>query len=225
MDSSKDRILAMGSQIHIVGPLKLQNELLAFFLQEATGTTCVCSKDVSLVASTMKKKQNTLILWDCRGADLSNLWTDLDTYSESKRRKCFFALFNAGMDGEKSQTFREAINRGVRGIFFEDDSPEILSKGVQAILKGEIWLSRKFLSKCLREKFIERGRPQEAPLTPLTQREKEIILMIPTGASNDEIADQLNISPHTVKTHLYNIYGKINVPNRTHAALWAAKNL
>ena len=58
----------------------------------------------------------------------------------------------------------------------------------------------------------------------LTPREKQILTMIAVGASNDEIADNLCISPHTVKTHLYNIYNKIRVPNRIQAALWAAKN-
>ena len=59
----------------------------------------------------------------------------------------------------------------------------------------------------------------------LTERQIEILAMIAIGATNDEIADKLCISPHTVKTHLYKIFKKINVPNRVQAALWAAKNL
>jgi DNA-binding CsgD family transcriptional regulator len=49
--------------------------------------------------------------------------------------------------------------------------------------------------------------------------------MIITGLKNEEIANRLYISAHTVKTHIYNIFKKINVPNRLQAALWAAKNL
>ena len=59
----------------------------------------------------------------------------------------------------------------------------------------------------------------------LTQRQAEILAQVAVGNTNDEIADRLCISPHTVKTHLYNIFRKINVPNRIQAALWAAKNL
>ena len=59
----------------------------------------------------------------------------------------------------------------------------------------------------------------------LTRREKEILTIIACGANNEKIADELCISPHTVKCHIYNIYQKINVSNRLQAALWAAKNL
>ena len=59
----------------------------------------------------------------------------------------------------------------------------------------------------------------------LTHREIEILTMIAHGAPNSLIADQLCISPHTVKTHIYNIFKKIEVPNRLQAAFWAIKNI
>lgn len=59
----------------------------------------------------------------------------------------------------------------------------------------------------------------------LNHREIEILAMVAVGASNKEIANKLCISPHTVKTHIYNIFKKIKVPNRLQAALWAATNL
>ena len=61
--------------------------------------------------------------------------------------------------------------------------------------------------------------------TILTPREVEILSMIATGLSNQQVADQLRVSHHTVKRHLHNIFKKINVPNRLQAALWSARNL
>ncbi len=61
--------------------------------------------------------------------------------------------------------------------------------------------------------------------TILTPRQIEILALVAVGATNEQIADKLCISPQTVKSHLYNIFKKINVPNRVQAALWAAKNL
>ena len=61
--------------------------------------------------------------------------------------------------------------------------------------------------------------------TILTPRQTEILALVAVGATNEQIADKLCISPQTVKSHLYNIFKKINVPNRVQAALWAAKHL
>jgi LuxR family transcriptional regulator of csgAB operon len=59
----------------------------------------------------------------------------------------------------------------------------------------------------------------------LSSRQIEILAQVAVGASNDEIAEKLCVSPHTVKTHLYNVFKKIKVANRLQAALWAAKHL
>ena len=89
----------------------------------------------------------------------------------------------------------EALHLGIRGFFYKQDPLKLFIKGVNAILGNEVWVSR------------------------------EILLLVGSGAQNDEIAEKLFISPHTVKTHLYHIFKKINVPNRFQAALWVAKNL
>ena len=59
----------------------------------------------------------------------------------------------------------------------------------------------------------------------LTDREVEVLKVMATGAKNSEIATSLNLSPHTIKTHIYNIFKKINASNRLQAVNWAQENL
>jgi LuxR family transcriptional regulator of csgAB operon len=80
------------------------------------------------------------------------------------------------------------------------------------------------MTKCIREGAY-REKDTESVTGILTPRQIQILAQVAVGATNDEIADKLYLSPHTVKTHLYNIFKKINVPNRMQASLWAAKNL
>jgi DNA-binding NarL/FixJ family response regulator len=60
-------------------------------------------------------------------------------------------------------------------------------------------------------------------IEPLSERELEILQWLTSGASNREIGRHLYISESTVKRHVYNIFGKLNVRNRTQAALQARK--
>ena len=115
------------------------------------------------------------------------------------------------------------MQQGVRGIFYDDDSLPQFLKGVQAIINGQLWLSRKIMTKCILSKGLDNRSETDSSI--LTPRESEILALLAVGATNEKIAERLYISSHTVKTHLYNIYKKINVPNRFQAALWAAKNL
>jgi DNA-binding NarL/FixJ family response regulator len=62
------------------------------------------------------------------------------------------------------------------------------------------------------------GRQEEAPSTPLSAREREVLTLIASGATNREIAERLYLSPHTVKEHASSLYRKLGVKNRAEAA-------
>jgi DNA-binding CsgD family transcriptional regulator len=70
-----------------------------------------------------------------------------------------------------------------------------------------------------------KASPSETGSSVLSRGEAEILAHVAVGFNNQEIADRLCMSPHTVRTYVYNIYKKINAPNRLQAVLWAAKNL
>jgi len=117
----------------------------------------------------------------------------------------------------------------VSGVCYDSNSPECLVKVVSAVLEGELWFSRQVISNYvlnIRSKGQDDGGASgRQKSSSLTAREEEVLLLIASGATNEEIAEQLYISTHTVKSHVYRIFQKIEVPNRLQAALWAVKNL
>ncbi len=209
-------------QVYIVGQLRLQNALLAAYIEEKAGLKCVC-RPVSEISPfpQVKSGQKSLILWDCLNSNMDHFWSCLYADSGSNMGECFVALFNVppGLGIEN-----RAMRSNVRGIFYENDPPEIFTKGVHAVISGELWFSRQILTNHILDKK-DSDVPLQKVSTSLTPREKEVLGMIGSGASNDEIVKELCISLYTVKTHIYNIYKKVKVSNRTQAALWAARNI
>jgi len=209
-------------KIYIFGPLKLQNELLVSYLEKNTGINCEYWRKQKITSIPDRKDiLNCLILLDCYDNDMDSLWINLDLSFLSTQHECYVALINVNL---KKGIEKEAVKRSVRGLFYNGDPPEVLTKGVKAILKGELWFSRMVLEEILFDeiRYNEKVRNTNSALTP---REKEILIMVSSGEANEGIAARLCISPYTVKTHIYNIYNKIAVPNRIQAALWASKNL
>ena len=119
----------------------------------------------------------------------------------------------------------DAIELGVRGFFYDSDPLERLPKCLQATLNGELWAPRKILTNAILRKRSFLSTSSRKAENSLSKREIEILNLVMIGATNKDIAEKLFISPHTVKSHVYNIYSKIDVPNRLQAILWAMANL
>jgi DNA-binding NarL/FixJ family response regulator len=213
--------------IYIVSPRKFENELLSTFLANKTGSQCLSVERLEYVPCVHRELTNDglpeLILLDCLGGLLARVLEQLESPDEETFPKCSLCLFGLRHD---SGIELKAMQQGVSGFFYEHDTPEHFLMGVHALCTGELWISRGILKNYVsatNNKMKTNRRQAFAAL--LTRRELEILALTGSGASNDEIADQLSISPHTVKTHIYNIFKKINVPNRLQATLWAAENL
>ena len=222
-DSDKENL--RGKSVFIIGQRIFQNELIAFYLERETGCRCTLFEKFSGLNAPDTKKDNrpSLILIGCSDKDPMS---PLPAVLEGGNMKEFLAgnltaLFNV----DKEQGIEEkALASGVKGIFYNHDPLGRFQKGIGAIFEGELWFSREVLTK-----YVVNNRVKDHPHNQddflLTRREIEILAMISTGTKNEDIADKLCISPNTVKTHIYNIFKKIKVPNRLQAALWAAKNL
>jgi len=209
--------------IYIIGPQRFQNELMVSFLTRETGATCLASDNVRQIPVVDDKEtsQSILILLDCLEKELDTYLVEVAASDKKILRRHYVALYNVspGLGMEK-----KALRKGIRGFFYKQDPPELLLKGVGAMFKEELWVSREIMTKTIlenRDKDIITRKGH----TTLTPREIEILSFVAAGSKNDQIAEELFISPNTVKTHIYNIFKKINVPNRLQAALWAAQNL
>lgn len=213
----------MGELIYIVGPGKLQNELMAVFLERQTGATCRTVIDLGGVQSIDDEHvgRPVLLLLDCRGKSADSLLADIELCCQQRLPPSLVALFNVDASLGIEQ---ESVVLGVKGFFYEHDPLDRLPKGVSAIFRGQLWASREVMSRCILQHKQQKHLPK-GDTAGLTSREVEILAMVAVGAKNEEIAEKLHISPHTVKTHIYNIFRKIDVPNRLQAALWAANNL
>jgi len=115
----------------------------------------------------------------------------------------------------------QAVRAGAQSYLLKDISPEELAQAVRRAAKGEANLHPAVAAKVLR--VINGARDMKDPLADLTAREMEVLKLVADGMSNLEIADSLCISEKTVKAHVSNILGKLQLADRTKAAAFAWK--
>ena len=212
------------SQIIILGPFNLQNELLAYVLEKEMGARCCVVEEMDGLPEQMDSQADKrLLLIDCSGRVIKKTLEGLHLHQNGwlGDLPITISLFSLQQGRSIEQN---ALQYGVRGFFYQRENLQLILKGVKTLFSGEIWLSREILAECAATN-TRKIVPSIENEAGLTSRELEILALISIGANNDDIAEKLFISPHTVKTHLYHIFKKINVPSRLQAALWAAKNL
>ncbi|EKO3382627.1 LuxR C-terminal-related transcriptional regulator [Vibrio fluvialis] len=113
----------------------------------------------------------------------------------------------------------------LKGLFYQSSEPEQIARGLAEIINGQNWLPRHVSSQLLHYyRHIFQNHHTKATIE-LTTRELQILRSLKTGASNMQMAESLFISEFTVKSHLYQIFKKLSVKNRTQAIAWANQNL
>ncbi|MDY5577821.1 MAG: response regulator transcription factor [Lachnospiraceae bacterium] len=105
----------------------------------------------------------------------------------------------------------------------ENDLEEEYKNVTENIIECSNNIELKTIIKIIQKQYIENFGELEI-IETLTKREKEILILISRGLLNKEIANELNITERTVKNHISNLFKKINVYDRTQAAVYAIKN-
>lgn len=116
----------------------------------------------------------------------------------------------------------QAVDIGVEGYILKDSESAKLKRAINAIVNGENYIQPKLIP-ALNQRLVNRDVDKDR-IESLTNRELEVLIQVANGLFNREIAKSLNISERTVKNHIFNIFKKIGVSDRTQAAVFAIKN-
>lgn len=204
-------------KIVLVGKADLQTELLMSLLRRSLAAECSLQGSEHLPPAVAP---DTLYILDL--AALGAAGVSVLLHGLAPRGLGRAVLIN--VDDEHNQAQLAALP-GVRGLFPRQAGTEHFLRGIQAITEGEYWLPRHVL--CTHLENTRQARPPEQPAASavkLSPKERQLLALLSQGCSNDVIASRLAISPHTVKTHFYNLYRKLQVRNRVQAATWAQQH-
>lgn len=116
----------------------------------------------------------------------------------------------------------KAVDIGVDGYILKDSESSELKKAIRAVKDGENYIQPSLIP-ALNSQLVNRDFDKDL-ISSLTNRELEVLVQVANGMFNKEIATNLNISERTVKNHISNIFKKIDVSDRTQAAVFAIKN-
>ncbi|MCM2577482.1 response regulator [Streptomyces meridianus] len=119
------------------------------------------------------------------------------------------------------RTVVPALRAGAAGYLYKDIDPEALARAIRSVHAGHVLLQPEVAAALFAQEDTQAlpGRGGN-----LTEREREVLSLIADGRSNREIAKALVLSEKTVKTHVSNILMKLDLADRTQAALWAVRH-
>jgi two-component system, NarL family, response regulator LiaR len=113
-----------------------------------------------------------------------------------------------------------AVRAGAAGYLLKDVRPQELGEAIRTVSRGEALLHPAVAAKLMQE-FAQEDR--RSPAQTLTERELQVLRLIAQGRANKEIARELGVAEKTAKTHVSNILQKLNLADRTQAALYAVR--
>lgn len=174
------------------------------------------SSAAEAIESAMRLKPN-VILMDIGLPDLSGI----DATREIKKRTPDVAIVALTIH-EDEEYFFKMLESGASGYVPKRAAPEELLTAIRAAATGQVYLYPS-LAKLLVRDFLDGGHMPGEPPSDLTDREQEVLTYLAEGASNEEIAISLVISPKTVARHRENIMRKLNLHSRSELVRYAIR--
>lgn len=145
----------------------------------------------------------------------------LEVLKELKARKSKVKVLVLTVHNE-TEYLMKAVDIGINGYVLKDSESAELKKAIRAIMDGETYIQPSLIP-ALNAKRLERNEDEEK-IDSLTRREMEVLKLLAIGMYNKEVAEKLEISERTVKNHVSNIFKKLEVTDRTQAAVFAIRN-
>lgn len=178
------------------------------------------SVDVHNINKPLVQRLNkgSVVLFDIAVSNkkLNGIWRDIiRTQFDAPR----LLIINSA---QKYELYEMAQWPALYGVFRHDDEESRLIEGVKAVLNGEQTAELSVMHPAM---YAADHASTPVENSPLTERECEILNELRCGATNLDIARALFISENTVRTHLYNVFRKLSVKNRTQAVSWANEHL
>lgn len=194
---------------HIVVRAGLQQLLTNFADIEVVGTAADGRIAVEMAAVT----HPDVILMDLHMPELNGI--DATRLILEERPDTNIVILTSFSERDK---ILQALDAGAVGYLLKDAEPDELLRGIQAAARGESPLAPKAARAVLT------ARSERRPAQALTEREREMLVLLAEGLGNKQMARRLRISEKTVKAHLTSAFRRIGVTDRTQAALWAERH-
>lgn len=145
----------------------------------------------------------------------------IEVLQEIKKKKMNIKVLILTVHNEVEYLLK-AVDIGVDGYILKDSESAELKNAINHVLVGDNYIQPSLIP-ALNSRLVNRDIDKEK-IEALTKRELEVLIQVANGMFNKEIAINLNISERTVKNHISNIFKKIEVNDRTQAAVFAIKN-
>jgi two-component system, NarL family, nitrate/nitrite response regulator NarL len=167
-----------------------------------------------------------VVMMDLRMPRVDGLTVLRSIHTRAPRSK---VILFSGTDNKDE--FVEAMKLGCSGILSKESAVSLIERSIAKVYAGEIWLDSNTTAAVIRQFASPAEFPAPAnngkssrERAQLSQREREIIILIAQGYKNKEIAEKMFITEQTVKNHLHNVFDKLGVSDRLELALYAIHN-